>query len=312
MSKTRVFVSENGDYEGTPTIVIVKVSTFTRGDGRDGDSFEEFMAKCAKKLKVEKKFTKCFYITNGAEVDDPEDLMPEDKVFVSEGEDFKKKEAEGMLSGGLAAVAGGATSLYGAMSGFAKSKMSDDMKKKFEDAEKKVSDKMAPMVEKVKEVSAPAVDWADKNLEVASEKLKEKKEEFLKSDTAKYLNEKVAKPATAQAKVLYGLASSELKKIGEQGKEKGQTLQEYMKSVQTKMGKEWDSKYAPAVKQLYEQAKEKGKEGSEKLQQAWQQKVEPILKAQGMRKQQKKEEEEEGGAGVELAEPAEPPAPEQL
>jgi len=78
------------------------------------------------------------------------------------------------------------------------------------------------------------------------------------------------------------------------------------------MGKEWDSKYAPAVKQLYEQAKEKGKEGSEKLQQAWQQKVEPILKAQGMRKQQKKEEEEEGGAGVELAEPAEPPAPEQL
>eukprot|EP00954_Amorphochlora_amoebiformis_P012690 993659-Amorphochlora_amoeboformis.AAC.1 len=44
--KTRVFVSLNGDYEGTPTIVI------------EGMSFEEFLGKCASKLKVEKKLSR--------------------------------------------------------------------------------------------------------------------------------------------------------------------------------------------------------------------------------------------------------------
>mmetsp|Transcript_13117 Transcript_13117/g.18125 ORF Transcript_13117/g.18125 Transcript_13117/m.18125 type:complete len:338 (-) Transcript_13117:285-1298(-) len=298
MSKTRVFVSQNGDYEGTPAIVIVK----------DGMSFEDFLAKAAQKLKVEKKFSRCFYITNGAEVDDPDDLMPEDKVFVSEGEDFKSKASAGMLSGGLSAVAGGASSLYSAVSGFAKSKMSEDMKKQFEDAENKVSEKMQPVMEKVKEVSAPAVGWADKKLEVAADAMSEKKKEFLASDTAKYLkenvvepfDEKIAKPAAAQAKNLYGMASTELQKMREKkeddstkdvkdknkgAEEKGFSLSEYMKNVKDKMGKQWDEKYAPAVKKLYEQAKEQGRQTKdafqvqqEKLKSAWQEQVEPILR----------------------------------
>eukprot|EP00467_Chlorarachnion_reptans_P003231 CAMPEP_0114519368 /NCGR_PEP_ID=MMETSP0109-20121206/18963_1 /TAXON_ID=29199 /ORGANISM="Chlorarachnion reptans, Strain CCCM449" /LENGTH=286 /DNA_ID=CAMNT_0001700097 /DNA_START=168 /DNA_END=1028 /DNA_ORIENTATION=- len=269
MSKTRVFVSQNGDYESTPTIVIVK----------DGMSFEDFMKKVAEKMKVEKKFARCFYITNGAEIDDPDDLMPEDKLFVSEGEDFKKKEDVGMLSGGLSAMAVGATSLYSSVSTYAKSKMSEDMKKKVESAETKVTETMAPVVEKAKEVTAPAIDWADKKLDVASEKIKEKTDEFMASDTYKKLKEKVIDPAATKSKELYKMAATELTKVGKEGKEKMAPLKEYMASVKVKMGKEWDEKYAPAVKQMYEQAKEQGKKTQQEMQKTWNEKIEPIIKA---------------------------------
>lgn len=284
MSKTRVFVSINGDYKTPPAIVVVK----------EGMSFEDFLAKAALKLKMEdKKFTRCFYITNAAELDDPDDLMPDDKLFVSEGEDFKEEEKDGVLSGGLTALAGGASSLYTGITGFAKARMSEDMKKKFEDAEATVNRTLDPMVQKAKKASAPALDWADKRLGKAGDAISEKKKEFLASDTAKFLKEKVvdpvnvkfAKPAAAKAKVLFGLASEELKKIGDKSKEKIVPFKEYMESVKTKMGKEWDEKLAPAVKSMYEQAKEKGKGTAEslkvqqeKLQKIWIEKTLPVLR----------------------------------
>lgn len=278
MSKTRVFVSENGDYEGAPTIVVVK----------EGVSFGDFLKKCADKMKVEKEFKRCFYISNGAEVDDPEDLMPDDKLFVSEGEDFKAKASAGMLSGALGAISRGSSSLYTSVSGFAKSKMSDDMKTKFESTERTISDTVTPGLEKIKEVSKPAIQWTDKKLEIASDRLSEKKKQFLASDTGKYLTEKtaqlsmVAKPvaasASTKAKDLWDKTYSECKKIGAQGQEKMVPLAEYMKKVKTNMGKEWDEKYAPAVKHVWEQAKEQGTATKEIMQKKWNEEMEPLIK----------------------------------
>ena len=175
MSKTRVFCSINGDYEMTPVIVIV----------REGISMADFLAKAAKKLKVpeEKKLTRCFY-SSGEVIDDPFDMMPEDKLFLSFGEDFKAKGSGGILSGGLSAIAGGASSLYDKVSGFAKSKMSEEMKKKFEATEAAVSSKLTPALEKAKELSAPAIGRADAMLDKASDKFTEKKKEFMATTRA--------------------------------------------------------------------------------------------------------------------------------
>eukprot|EP00468_Gymnochlora_sp_CCMP2014_P002315 CAMPEP_0167756368 /NCGR_PEP_ID=MMETSP0110_2-20121227/9348_1 /TAXON_ID=629695 /ORGANISM="Gymnochlora sp., Strain CCMP2014" /LENGTH=283 /DNA_ID=CAMNT_0007642473 /DNA_START=146 /DNA_END=997 /DNA_ORIENTATION=- len=249
MSKVRVFVTENGNSNASPVIVVIK----------DGMSREDFFAKAAAKLKTEKKYTRCFLLpkTEGekpAEIDDLDEVDTDDKVIVSTGEDLK---TTGMLSSGLSSMAIGASSLYASVSGFAKSKMSEDMKKQFEDAEKKVSDTMAPAVAKVKEVSAPAIDFMDKKLDVAAEKIKEKKTEFMNSETGKYINQKIVKPATEQSKIMMAKASAELKKLNSQSKEKMVPLTEFMKSMKEKMGKEWDEKLAPAMKKMYEQAKEK-------------------------------------------------------
>eukprot|EP00469_Lotharella_globosa_P010599 CAMPEP_0167779350 /NCGR_PEP_ID=MMETSP0111_2-20121227/4758_1 /TAXON_ID=91324 /ORGANISM="Lotharella globosa, Strain CCCM811" /LENGTH=298 /DNA_ID=CAMNT_0007669751 /DNA_START=61 /DNA_END=957 /DNA_ORIENTATION=- len=259
----------------TPALVVVK----------DGATFEEFLAKCAQKLKLpEKKFTRCFYMSNAAEIDDPEDLMPDDKLFVSEGEDYKQK-ADGFLSGGLSALASGASTAYSAASTYAKSKMSEETRKKFEDAEAKAAAQLTPMYEKVKEVTAPAVEWTDKKLEVASEKITEKKKEFMASETGVYLQEKVMKPASEKSKELFTLASAELKKASAKSKDQMGSLGEYMNNVKTKMGQEWDEKLAPAVKAMYEQAKEnakqtgeKLKEQGERLQKTWHEEVEPVLR----------------------------------
>lgn len=282
MSKTRVFCSINGDYEMTPVIVIV----------REGISMADFLAKAAKKLKVpeEKKLTRCFY-SSGEVIDDPFDMMPEDKLFLSFGEDFKAKGSGGILSGGLSAIAGGASSLYDKVSGFAKSKMSEEMKKKFEATEAAVSSKLTPALEKAKELSAPAIGRADAMLDKASDKFTEKKKEFMASDTGKFLKkkatevrEKFGKPAAKKAAALFVVASGEFKKLSAQGKEKMLPLKAYVDGVRAKMGKEWDEKYAPAVKEMYEEAKKRGKvtqeklkENQKKLEAMWTAKVAPVL-----------------------------------
>lgn len=73
------------------------------------------------------------------------------------------------------------------------------------------------------------------------------------------------------------MASTELTKVTKEGKEKMAPLGQYMKNVKEKMGKEWDEKLAPAVKQMYEQAKEKGEMTKMQMAKAWQEKVEPVL-----------------------------------
>eukprot|EP00470_Lotharella_oceanica_P016910 CAMPEP_0170198634 /NCGR_PEP_ID=MMETSP0040_2-20121228/68883_1 /TAXON_ID=641309 /ORGANISM="Lotharella oceanica, Strain CCMP622" /LENGTH=524 /DNA_ID=CAMNT_0010448655 /DNA_START=39 /DNA_END=1613 /DNA_ORIENTATION=- len=127
-------------------------------------------------------------MSNGAEVDDADDLMPNDKLFVSDGEAYKKKE-EGLISSGLSALSFGASWAYGAASTFAKEKIMDEQtRKQFEEAEAKAADTLAPLVQTVKEAATPAVAWTDKKLNVATEVIAEKKKQFDESEQGRYLN----------------------------------------------------------------------------------------------------------------------------
>jgi hypothetical protein len=209
-------------------------------------------------------------------------------LFVSFGEDFKPKEEEkGMLSGGLSALAGFSSSLYSKTTEFAKSKMSEENKKKFEEAEAKAKAKLAPALAKAKELAAPAVDWTDAKLNKAKETIAEKKKQFLASETGIYLKNKVAKPAAQQAALMLALAQAEIAKVKEENKDNIDNVKKYMDGVKAKMGKEWDEKLAPQFKAVYEEAKKRGKVTGEALQArqkaleaSWKAKVEPVIKAQ--------------------------------
>mmetsp|Transcript_15166 Transcript_15166/g.30691 ORF Transcript_15166/g.30691 Transcript_15166/m.30691 type:complete len:120 (-) Transcript_15166:179-538(-) len=105
------------------------------------------------------------------------------------------------------------------------------------------------------------------------------------SETGQYLQNQVYAPTAEKSKELFAITCTELEKMGEKSKGSMTSAQEYMKNVKEKMGKEWDEKYAPAVKQMYEQAKVAGQQTgealkvqTENLKKNWNEQVEPVLK----------------------------------
>eukprot|EP00470_Lotharella_oceanica_P002053 CAMPEP_0170169788 /NCGR_PEP_ID=MMETSP0040_2-20121228/2724_1 /TAXON_ID=641309 /ORGANISM="Lotharella oceanica, Strain CCMP622" /LENGTH=222 /DNA_ID=CAMNT_0010408749 /DNA_START=30 /DNA_END=698 /DNA_ORIENTATION=- len=196
---------------------------------------------------------------------------------MSESKEVEKKATEGMLSSALSAIESGALYAYAVGSEFAKSKLSDENRKKIEDAEASAKEKLGPLIEKIKEKAGPAVDFADKKLEVAADKL-------LATETGKRLKDEVIPGAAKKSKELFDLTCLELNKIGEKGKGTMIAVDDYVKAVKEKMGKEWDEKFMAPVKSLYEQAKEKGMQTGDKLKEqtanllkTWSEKVEPVL-----------------------------------
>jgi len=201
-SDTVVYVSRNGDDENKSVPVSIK----------DGMTFSEFLLISAAGLSMkETNFTRCFYISNGAEVYDPEDLMPGDKVCVSTGGGYMKEKEEqepeqkdGLLSGGLSAIAWGASWAYGKAANLVKDNVDEQTRKNLEDAEAKAANALAPIMKKVKEVAQPAVDWTDEKLDVATDAIVETKKNFDESEQGKYLQStleqaKKASISTSQA-----------------------------------------------------------------------------------------------------------------